>query len=56
MKFNLTVFNQKNNIGTMEYHLVNQQLHNDWELKFEDRDTMIDILVRIILKDKQDVT
>ena len=53
-KFNKTVINEKNSLGIWQHGLLNRQLHNDWEVKFEDRDTMIDVLVRIILKDKHD--
>ena len=53
-KFNMTVIHEKNSLGIWQHGLLNRQLHNDWEVKFEDSDTMIDVLVRIILKDKHD--
>ena len=58
MKFNLTVSadrrHYENSPSTFEYTLMNRQTHNDWEVTFDDRDTMIEVLSNIILKDKHD--
>ena len=58
MKFNLTVSADKRyhagSPSTFEYTLMNRQTHNDWEVTFDDRDTMIEVLSNIILKDKHD--
>ena len=58
MKFNLTVSagrrHYENSTSTLEYTLMNRQALDDWEVTFDDRDTMIEVLSNIILKDKHD--